>query len=200
VIHQLFGELHKIDEAVNARPDGIPTKEEADLRTKLVNLIHSLQKNGSTSWRNIAAEYDLEHKNIVDLEALGALERKNVEKRKKMAEEDANAEYGKRFDPKELDEYYKLVANLKFGADSESAKFGKDGKPLAEDDPQRLKWEERMRQGKSPFRDGESREDESGKESGERRGDESGRRSEDGRSNDDLPEGWTWMDMPEEDE
>jgi hypothetical protein len=205
VQEQVYGELHKIDNIINARgEEAIPTKEEMDLRTKIVNLINSLQKNGSTSWRNIAPEYDFENKDIVDLDALGALERKNLEKRKQAAEEDARKGPGKRFSEEELNEYYIKVANLKFGADSESAKFSKDGKPLTEDDPQRLKWEERMRQGKRPFVDDDEENEKNGGsgEDGENGSGakKSGRRSEDGRSNDDLPEGETWMDMPEDDE
>jgi hypothetical protein len=206
-IDHLYEQTMKINEGIYARIDSgcIATKEELERKKLLLALIAGHQKNGA-AWRNVAPDHDHNNKHMVDLNALGALERKNLEKRKQAAEEDERLGPGKRFSAEELNEYYIKVANLKFAADSESAEVGKDGKPLAEDDPQRLKWEARMRQGKRPFVDDEEEEKgENGKESEEREDvengeGESGRRSEDGRSNDDLPEGWTWMDMPEDEE
>jgi predicted DNA-binding protein YlxM (UPF0122 family) len=211
-IDHLYEQTMKINEGIYARIDSgcIATKDELERKKVLLALIAGHQKNGA-AWRNVAPDHDHSNQHMVDLNALGALERKNLEKRKQAAEEDARKGPGKRFSEEELNEYYIKVANLKFAADSQAAEVDKEGKPLAEDDPQRLKWEARMREGKRPFveeEQGESGEQkdssengagESGKENGsgeERSG--GGRRSEDGRSNDDLPEGWTWMDMPED--
>jgi predicted XRE-type DNA-binding protein len=193
ILNQLFEELRIIDEHINRRAPELrfATKEENEQRSKLLALISGHMKNCPGNWRNIAPEYDVHNPNIIDLSGISALEKKNLEKRKQAAEEDERLGPGKRFSTEELNEYYIKVANLKFGADSESAKYDKDGQPLAEDDPQRLKWEERMRQGKRPF--AEDDEAERGEE-------QTGRRSADGRSNDDLPEGETWMDMPEDEE
>jgi transposase-like protein len=202
ILHQLFEELRVIDQNINLRePEKrFATKEENELRTKLLALISGHMKNSPGNWRNIAPEYDVHNPNIIDLSSLSALEKKNIEKRQQAAEEDERLGPGKRFSEEELNDYYIKIANLKFAADSSAAKVGKDGKPLAEDDPQRIKWEDRMRQGKRPFVKDEGQIDESGKDESESGEKNSGRRSADGRSNDDLPEGETWMDMPEDDE
>jgi hypothetical protein len=211
ILNQLFEELRVIDQNINLREPNqrFATKEENELRTKLLALISGHMKNSPGNWRNIAPEHEFANPNIIDLSAISALEKKNLEKRQQAAEEDERLGPGKRFSEEELNDYYIKIANLKFAADSSSAKVGKDGKPLAEDDPQRLKWEARMRQGKRPFVDDdvENEKEESGNQSREREDGESGsrekktgRRSADGRSNDDLPEGETWMDMPEDEE
>jgi hypothetical protein len=201
-LQQLYEQSRKINERVAERmkEGGIITKEELDLKAKLGALIALFEKNAA-SWRNIAAEYDFHNPNIIDLSALSALERRNLEKRQQAAEEDARLGPGVRFSEEEMKKYYKTIANLRFDADSSAATVGKDGKPLAEDDPQRLKWEARMRQGKRPFVD-DDEEERGDRKDGENGSAEqkSGRRSADGRSNDDLPDGETWMDMPEEED
>jgi hypothetical protein len=180
-IHQLFEQLRKRNEVIALRPDGIATKEDLDFKAKIAALIAVYLKNGPASWRNIAAEYDLENKDVVDLAALSALERRNLEKRRKIAEEDANAEYGERFDPAYIHKYYMTIARDKFDADTHSATIGKDGKPLPPDDPQRMKWEERIRNGQNPFVDDEDDEKDNNKKD----------------EDDDIgyvPEGWQFTD------
>jgi predicted DNA-binding protein YlxM (UPF0122 family) len=159
-VNHLYQQLEKINANIDSRTESgcIATKEELERKKQLMDLIAGHQKNGA-AWRNVAPDYDFNNKHMVDLEALGALERKNLEKRQKAAEEDAKNGPGERFSKEELDDYYSKVAKMSFGADSESAKYDEHGKPLAEDDPQRQKWEDRMRQGKRPFRGGEEEED-----------------------------------------
>jgi hypothetical protein len=182
-IDHLYEQTMKINEGIYARIDSgcIATRDELERKKVLLALIAGHQKNGA-AWRNVAPDHDHNNKHMVDLNALGALERKNLEKRKQAAEEDERKGPGKRFSEEELHDYYTKVAKLSFTADSEAAEVGKDGKPLAEDDPQRMKWEERMRQGKRPFKEDESGkesgEEQSGKECGERNcGSESGKES-----------------------
>jgi hypothetical protein len=184
-VQQLYEQFRKINERIAKRTEegGIITKEEVELKAKPGALIALLEKHAG-NWRNIAPEYDAHNPNIINLSALSSLEKKNLEKRQQAAEEDARLGPGKRFSEEELNDYYIKIANLKFAADSSASKVGKDGKPLAEDDPQRLKWEERMRQGKRPFvDDDEYRKEESGHED---------------KKNDDFPDCETGMDKPEE--
>ena len=132
-VQQLYEQSRKINERIakKMKEGGIITKEELDLKAKLGALIALLEKNAG-NWRNIAPEYDFHNPNIIDLSAISALEKKNLEKRQQAAEEDARLGPGKRFSEEELNDYYIKIANLKFAADSSASKVGKDGKPLAE--------------------------------------------------------------------
>ena len=62
VAHNLYEELRQIDDIIHSRENGkrYATKEELEVKAKILNLISGPLKNTADKWRNITPRYPIE--------------------------------------------------------------------------------------------------------------------------------------------